>query len=266
MPRMPARHLVAAFLVLLPPTLAPAVAQAGRDEAPRLLSKGDDWKTIADIEKAARAGDPLALFKLAQVYEEGGLGQTANMTKALESYDKAAQAGHSEALFRMGKIHHDGLLGRSVDYARAFSFYKRAAQVGVPEAAYNIGSMLVSGRGVKRDYIEGLAWLMVSERLGAPAAEGIAAVKRQIRNDPKRIAAAESRMAEIERELAGKPGMAPPVASQAAVAPSLPKPVVEPPPRIQPLVTPPPTLTTPLPLTLPEIPKPQPAPNPDKAG
>lgn len=101
----------------------------------------------------------------------------------------------------MGKLSHDGK-GVPQDYAAALDYYHKAATAGVAEAAYNIGSMYVSGRGVKRDYAEGVAWLIVGVDMGADPT-GLEQVKEHLKGKPPLIAAGEKRAKEIKAELAG---------------------------------------------------------------
>jgi TPR repeat protein len=80
------------------------------------------------------------------------------------------------------------------DYARGFGCYAEAAKRGMPEAQHNVGAMLVSARGVKRDYVEGLAWIILAGKSGADSGAE-AKVRARLAHRPADIAAAEARAA-----------------------------------------------------------------------
>ncbi|HEY0946089.1 MAG TPA: hypothetical protein VGD81_12510 [Opitutaceae bacterium] len=226
---LPARHLrfwSGAAVTCLPLWILSAASKPpSADKAPPVLLSttggGPKWPTVADLIAAAGKGDPVACYQYAQLLEEGNpTNQVAkDAAKAVAFYEKAGEAGHGPALFRLGKIYAEGLAGATVNYPRAYDFYLKAAQRGVAEGQYNVGAMLVSARGVRRDYVEGLAWLLVARKHGADAESGITQVKQRLQKTPQRIAAAEARAAQIEEELKEpKPRQA------AAPAPGSPKP------------------------------------------
>lgn len=199
------------------------------------VDEGPRWSTIKELVAAAEKGVPLACFQYAQLLETGDQVEK-HPGRALEFYRRAAEGNHPGAQFRLGKIHHDGLLGVSVDYSAAIDYYRRAAAGQIPEAMYNIGSMLVSARGVKRDYVAGLAWLIVAAQHGAAADAGVQQVKQRLTRYPKMIAAAEERATGLAEALqAGQvPNLdgtlpAPPAAAVAPPRPevSAPRPSIE---------------------------------------
>lgn len=254
----------AAFLTALLPFFAsPAAAAPDRtgdaaDRPPVLLSTEEaaPWSSVEELAKAAEGGDPNAAFDYAQLLHAGEQVEK-DERRAFALYRQAAEAGVGNAIFRLAKLHHDGELGLSVDYGRAFELYRRAAEAGVSEAMYNLGAMLVSARGVKRNYVEGLAWLMVAGRHGADAASGIDQVKQRLARWPDRIAAAERRADELEQAISDpdqREEDAPPPAAKAKPPrpspPARPSPSRPPPPQVtidRPSITVPPPLPPPKP-------------------
>ncbi len=91
------------------------------------------------------------------------------VAQGLLQLEQLAKEGDSRALFRLGKLFADGDRVPA-DLTKAYHYYLQAAQAGVAEAQHNLGAMLVSGRGIKRDWVEGLAWLIVASRNGADSA------------------------------------------------------------------------------------------------
>jgi TPR repeat protein len=157
------------------------------------------WKNVEQLRKFAAKGDPQACFELAERFLYGDE-VPKDLNQAVPLLEQAGQGGIADAWFRLGKIYHDGLLG-APDYERTLDYYARAARAGVPEAQHNIGAMLVSARGVKRDLVEGLAWLIVATRTGAVSgAEG--KVRDQLAKRPVDLRTAEARATELSQNLA----------------------------------------------------------------
>ena len=118
------------------------------------------------------------------------------------------------------------------------------------EPGYFLGAMYVSARGVKRDYVEGLAWFIVAKKSGAPA-DAEEQVRHRLARRPADIAAAEARAAEIAADLANatpRTGAALPAKPEppAPAKPEVVAPKLDPvaPPRIDVSVPPPPAMPT----------------------
>lgn len=196
----PLRLLLALSLAVVPAFAAKPKA-VPNDAAPQLISTqggGPKWKNVAELQSFAAKGDPQACFELADRTLEGD-GVPKDAAKAIPLYETAAKGGIANAWFRLGKIYHDGLTG-TPDYGWALEYFGNAARARVAEAQHNIGAMLVSARGVKRDYIEGLAWLIVAKKSGAPS-DAEAQVRTRLSRRPADITAAETRAAEITGDL-----------------------------------------------------------------
>jgi uncharacterized protein len=188
------------------------------------------WDTIPELKAAAESGDADACFQYAQRLEAGDE-VDQDHTKAFQFYQNAARQDHRDALFRVGKAYHDGQLGQAENQPLAFEFYQRAAYLDHPVATHNVGAMLVSARGVKRDYVEGLAWLMLAAEMGTdPGA--VDQVKDRLKRRPEWITRAENRLDGLKAEIAAGP-----IDEDTSLAPSVAKPkapVVTPAPAIRP--------------------------------
>ena len=171
------------------------------DALPVLIStKGNapKWKNTEELQQFAAKGDPKACMELAERSLEGE-GVPKDVARATALFEQAGKGGIASGWFRLGKIYHDGLNG-APDYPKALEYFTTAARAGVAEAQHNIGAMLVSARGVKRNYIEGLAWLIVAKKTGAQS-DAETQVRSRISRRPADIAAAEARAAEIAADL-----------------------------------------------------------------
>jgi len=187
---------------------------------------GPTWKNTKELRKAAETGNPLACFQYAQLLEVGDQVEK-DEEAAFQFYRKAAFQNHPEALFRVGTIYHDGLLGQTPNRKLGFEYYEKAAYVGSLEGTYNVGAMLVSGRGIKRDYEEGLAWLMLAAERGTDPGS-VEQVRKRLHRYPERIERGERRFAVLKKEIAaGRMDPDAPVEEKIApVAPKLAKPSI----------------------------------------
>jgi hypothetical protein len=178
---------------------------AGQDDsAPLLMSRtggGTTWSDLEELQKAAAGGTPEALAALGEMIVTGDQ-VPKDVPKGVEMLDRAAKAGQANAAFRLGKLYEDGD-GVPRDANKALGYYLQAAKAGVATAQYNLGAMYVSARnGIKRDYKEGLAWLIIAARNGSPA-EGEQRVRERLTATRRTavIAEAEKRATELEAEL-----------------------------------------------------------------
>jgi len=198
----PALRLLLSLLCLVSvPAFAAKKKAEPADAPPQLISTkggGPKWKNVTELQQFADQGDPQACFELAERRLEGD-GVPRDVAKAAALYEQAGKGGVVNGWFRLGKIHHDGLAG-APDYGWALEYFTKAAQAGVVEAQHNIGAMLVSARGVKRDYVEGLAWLILAKQSGAPT-DAEAQVRIRLAKRPAEIASAETRAAELAGDL-----------------------------------------------------------------
>lgn len=204
---------------ILPVILTLALASAGvvpafgakaknaeaRDSAPVLMSKtggGDSWADMKELQEAAKKGNPKAEAQLGEMLLRGE-GIDKDEGRAVALLEKAARAGHSAAAFRIGMLLANSGGGVTKDSDRALAYFRAAAAGGEKEAFFNIGAAYASARGVKRDYSEALAWLILARQHGAdPRTEQ--ALRAQIKTPADWIAKGERRAKEIEKELAGK--------------------------------------------------------------
>jgi TPR repeat protein len=189
------RSLLAPFL------LAFTVALDAQDSAPVLLStKGDGWSSVEDLKKAANQGKVEAEAALGEMMLTGDQ-VTKDIPGGISLLEKAASGGSGSALFRLGKTYDDGELVPR-DAAKARDYYRRAGDKGVAEAQYNLGAMLVGGQGGRRDYAEGLAWLMIATKNGAKG-EGEKQVREHLQKTGRGavVERAQTRMSELLQEI-----------------------------------------------------------------
>jgi TPR repeat protein len=184
---------------------AKAPAREARDSAPVLMSRtggGDSWADMAELQQAAKKGNPKAETQLGEMLLRGD-GIPQDEARGVALLEKAARAGQSAAAFRIGMLLANGTNGVAKDPARALQYFHAGAAGGEAEAFFNIGAAHASGRGVKRNYAEALGWLIVARQRGADASAE-QSLRSQIKSQPTWIATGERRAKEIEKEFSGK--------------------------------------------------------------
>jgi TPR repeat protein len=180
-------------------------AKEAKDSAPVLMSKtggGDSWADLTELQQAAQKGNPKAETQLGEMLLRGE-GIAKDEARGVALLEKAARAGQSAAAFRIGMLLSKGEGGVAQDPVRALAYFRAAAAGGEAEAFFNIGAAYGSARGVKRDYAEALGWLILARQHGAdPRAEQ--SLRTQIKDRADWITKGEKRAKEIEREFADK--------------------------------------------------------------
>jgi TPR repeat protein len=109
------------------PSPSPSGAE-GLTEAKRYLDLGDYAKALPPLQKAADAGDAVALNNLGVLYEKG-LGVAQNYAQARQWFQKAAEAGNYHAMENLGHLYEKGL-GVAQDYPQARRWFQKAADAG----------------------------------------------------------------------------------------------------------------------------------------
>lgn len=180
-------------------------AKEAKESAPVLMSRtagGDTWADLKELQDAAAKGNPKAEAALGEILLRGE-GIAKDEPRAIALLEKAARAGNSAAAFRLGMLLASGESGVAKNPERALAYFRAAAAGGEKEAFFNIGAAYASARGVKRDYAEALGWLIVARQRGADASAE-QSLRAQIKSRSDWIAKGEQRAKQIEQELAGK--------------------------------------------------------------
>lgn len=214
--------IILGAIAVQPAVQAASSKKVPDDSAPVLMSRtgGGGWADLKELEAAASKGNPKAETQLGEMLLRGD-GIAKDETRGVAMLEKAARAGNSAAAFRIGMLLANGESGVAKDPARALDYFRAASAGGEAEAYFNIGAAYASGRGVKRNYGEALGWLILAKRRGAQS-NAEASLRAQLKSQPQTIATAENRAKEIERELSGKKVaelLPPPAALDTAVDP-----------------------------------------------
>jgi tetratricopeptide (TPR) repeat protein len=160
-----ARMMLISTLALL---AASAPARADFDEGVAGL-RAENYAAAKDAwEKCPE--DDRCQYSLGYLYQFG-LGVQADYGKARDYYQQAADKNNPDALYALGLMYETGKSGQK-DLTKAMSLYKQAAATGKSiDAEYAVGRMILRGRGVPRDPVEGIKWLRKAADHGQVAAQ-----------------------------------------------------------------------------------------------
>lgn len=115
-------------------------------------------KAFQEFKDAAEKGNPVAMYKLGRMFEEGQ-GTDINIDKAVEQYSKAADLGYADAQNSLALAYAEGK-GKNKDLKKAKEWFEKAAVQGNGFAQNNLGLMYCEGLGVgKRNYNKAYYWI-----------------------------------------------------------------------------------------------------------
>lgn len=158
-----------------------------------------DWPTLVDLRDEADKKNPVALWGLGKVYFDGTL-VPYDPLRALKLFEEAAAAGNVDAAYQLGEMYSKDTYVAHDD-AKVFAYFKQSALGLVRPGFYNLGVCYVNGRGITKDLIEGMAWLILAKKHNVdPRTEG--RIRLQLEeNDPVKIPLAEKRAEQLQKEL-----------------------------------------------------------------
>lgn len=115
---------------------------------------------FSDYETQAVSGDPRALARLGEVYENGW-GVKADPEKACEYYQRAAQAGDAVGMYLLARRYGFAEEHRQAKnwYGKALPALEAAADGEDSEAQYWLSKLYASGAIADPDYAQAISWL-----------------------------------------------------------------------------------------------------------
>jgi len=211
---------------------APALAdvKAGVDA----WSAGDFTRAVVEWQGPAAAGDPDALFNLAQAYRLGR-GVEIDNARARQLYEQAAMLGHVKSADNFGLM-----LFQEGEQAKAMPLIRAASDRGDPRAQYVLGLSYFNADYAPRDWVRAYALMTLANGSGLPqAADALVQMDQYIpaaqRSQAQALARELEAGAKAQRatelaaaELAIRPEVV--AAVSQAVAPPAPRPEVAGPP------------------------------------
>ena len=140
----------------------------------------DPAQAVPWLTKAADAGNPLAAFELAKLYDDG-TGVARDSAKAMPLYQKALDGGRSEiAAYVCDRYTNPGTAAdpkSPEDWAKAFPFCQKAVTAGDTDAAWSLGVAYYEGWGITADPALAVQFLQRAANRGKlPAMELLAQI------------------------------------------------------------------------------------------
>lgn len=127
----------------------------------KLIAEELHSKAFELYKAAAEEDDPLAMLKLAKMYEDNKYFDNNATNQAFNYYKKAALLGNAEAMFRLGRFYYSGQIVDK-DQDTAFSWYTQAAEKGDGLLQYNISQEFQRCQQFEQE----LKWLTKSAERG----------------------------------------------------------------------------------------------------
>src|SRR3989338_6811036 len=131
----------------------------------------DGQKARRYLGLAAEKGHAAAMYVLAELLEEGGVGVAQNCGEAFRLYEAAGRLGHGRALLRAGECMRAGR-GTDKSKERALEAFVRAADLfGVADAAHNAAVFFADGKVGEADQTRAAAYYQKAAPLGHAEAQ-----------------------------------------------------------------------------------------------
>jgi len=162
MARFTASNVAAGAALALALLAAPAWADV--KDGVDAWSAGDFTRAVVEWQAPAAAGDPDALFNLAQAYRLGR-GVEIDNARARKLYEQAASLGHVKAADNYGLM-----LFQEGEQERAMPMIRAAAERGDPRAQYVLGLSHFNADYAPRDWVRAYALMTLANGSGLPQA------------------------------------------------------------------------------------------------
>lgn len=133
------------------------------------LEQNDTDAGVTLIRSAAQTL-PAAQYRLAKIYE-AGQGVEKNTIMAKDLTERAARAGNRIAMHDLAIYYAYGNGGVDVDMGMAAGWFEKAAERGVVDSQFNLAILFENGQGVRPSQSDAYFWYMVASSQGDQAAK-----------------------------------------------------------------------------------------------
>jgi TPR repeat protein len=134
----------------------------------------DRAQALHHMRQAAELGHVAAQVELAFLHFNGSPQVPRDLAAAHRWFQAAAATGSLPAQCMLGDFHRDGLGGVQANPVEAVKWYQRVAASTdrcAPKAQYALYASYESGRGVRKDLVQAMAWLRKAAEGGNPQAQ-----------------------------------------------------------------------------------------------
>lgn len=144
------------------------------------LDSGQSDKGLKYIRASANKNQPAAQYRLAKLYE-AGIGVTADPDMARDLTERAARAGNRIAMHDLGLYYAEGRGGVDKNMDTALAWFEKAAERGVVDSQYNLGVLFSATPEIPKDLSAAYVWFSIASKQGDQfAANELGRVKGQL--------------------------------------------------------------------------------------
>lgn len=140
------------------------------------FEQGDFEGALAELQPAAKAGEPQAQYIVGVMHLNGMVG-APDAAAAAGWIRQAAEQGHIEAQVELARMYHTGE-GVARDEAEMVRWYQAAAEQGHVGAQLFVADAYAYGYGVEPDRVQAYMWYEIAMRywgdLALPARQAVA--------------------------------------------------------------------------------------------
>jgi len=160
------------------------------------LEAGQTKKGVKLVRAAANQNQPAAQYRLAKLYE-AGIGVKTDPDMARKLTERAARAGNRIAMHDLGLYYAEGHGGLKPDLNTALKWFQKAAERSVVDSQYNLGILLGSTPEIPQDLVSAYFWFSVAAGQGDQfAASQLEGLKAKL--SAEQLQAANQRIAQFK--------------------------------------------------------------------
>ncbi len=150
------KKLLIALQLLLVTMMCFAQSNPDTESGIRFYKAKNYKDALPYFQRAAKAGDPVAMDFLGYMYENG-YGVPVNGTIAMNLYRKGEAKGHTPCIVGIGRLYREGI-GVTVNHKTAYNYFFKAAELKNYEAEYYVYRCKMEGKGTEQDLPGALAY------------------------------------------------------------------------------------------------------------
>lgn len=129
------------------------------------MQSGRTEQAVGLIRSAANKGQPAAQYRLAKLYESGE-GVEADPAVARQLTERAARAGNRIAMHDLALYYAEGRGDVEINIATAAQWFEKAAERGVVDSQFNLGVLFESGQGLPKNLADAYVWYSIAAKQG----------------------------------------------------------------------------------------------------
>lgn len=129
------------------------------------LDTGQAEKGLKYIRASANQNQPAAQYRLAKLYE-AGIGVKADPDMARDLTERAARAGNRIAMHDLGLYYAEGRGGVDKNMQTALGWFEKAAERGVVDSQYNLGVLFSATPEIQQDMTGAYVWFSIASKQG----------------------------------------------------------------------------------------------------